>query len=209
MRYPSRFSTLPEQHHLTASDEQYDSVIVGLAPEMFCYDHLNAAFRVLLPTATNPARPLIATHRAKYIRTPSKDASMGLETLSLGPGPFVAALEAATGGQAEVVGKPSRTFFETVIASFKLGRDPGNTGKIVIVGDDIETDLGGAAKELGLWRVLGSPLVFPSPRGLMLTACSVKTGKYRPGDEHRPGVAPPDEVCDSFATFVDSLLEHR
>jgi hypothetical protein len=34
----------------------------------------------------------------------------------------------------------------------------------------------------------------------------VKTGKYRRGDETRDGVHPPDEVCDSFADFVESLL---
>jgi hypothetical protein len=37
---------------------------------------------------------------------------------------------------------------------------------------------------------------------------AVKTGKYRPGDEHRENLDPPDEVCDSFAVFVDSLLAH-
>ena len=34
----------------------------------------------------------------------------------------------------------------------------------------------------------------------------VKTGKYRPGAESRPGVIPPDEVHDSFASFVESLF---
>lgn len=69
----------------------------------------------------------------------------------------MAALEAATGVQAEVVGKPSRAFFETVISSFEFGNDKDTTSsKIAIVGDDIETDLGGAAVELGLWRVLGA-----------------------------------------------------
>jgi hypothetical protein len=34
----------------------------------------------------------------------------------------------------------------------------------------------------------------------------VKTGKYRPGDEQRAGVHPPDEVCESFAAFVDDLI---
>lgn len=35
----------------------------------------------------------------------------------------------------------------------------------------------------------------------------VKTGKYRPGDENKPGVVPPDEVHESFAEFVNSLLK--
>jgi len=35
----------------------------------------------------------------------------------------------------------------------------------------------------------------------------VKTGKYRPGDEIKAGVVPPDEVYESFAEFVESLLK--
>ncbi|KAI0092858.1 haloacid dehalogenase-like hydrolase domain-containing protein 2 [Irpex rosettiformis] len=168
-----------------ADTTDYDSVVVGLAPSLFTYEHLNTAFRVLLGH-----KPLIATHRAKYIRSASSSAN---DSLSLGPGPFVAALENAASVQAEVVGKPSRTFFEAVIDSFDDAEFSTNASaskgeKIVIVGDDIETDLGGGAVEIGLWRVL------------------VKTGKYREGDEHRQGITPPDEVWDTFADFVDSLL---
>ena len=128
----------------------YDSVVVGLAPSMLSYEHLTTAFRVLLHH-----KPLIATHRAKYIR--SAGTSSSNETLSLGPGPFAAALENAAGVHAEVVGKPSRAFFEAVIDSFddsEFSID-ASKGRIVIIGDDVETDLGGAAVELGLWRVLG------------------------------------------------------
>ena len=34
----------------------------------------------------------------------------------------------------------------------------------------------------------------------------VKTGKYRKGDEIKAGVVSPDEIFDSFASFVDNLL---
>lgn len=34
----------------------------------------------------------------------------------------------------------------------------------------------------------------------------VKTGKYRAGDERKPGIVPPDEIFESFSTFIDSLL---
>ena len=37
----------------------------------------------------------------------------------------------------------------------------------------------------------------------------VRTGKYRQGDETKKGVVPPDEICDSFSSFVDSLLQDR
>ena len=42
-------------------------------------------------------------HKARYYRRP--------DGLALGPGPFVAALEYATGREAEAVGKPEREFF--------------------------------------------------------------------------------------------------
>lgn len=146
-------------------DSEYDSVVVGLAPSMFTYEHLNTAFRILL---AKPPKPLIATHRAKYIRVGSVNqdsSSAGNATLSLGPGPFVAALETATGTSAEVLGKPTRAFFRTVIESF--GEDVTNReGAIAIVGDDVETDLGGGASEIGLWRVLGMSLLSPIPARL-------------------------------------------
>jgi ribonucleotide monophosphatase NagD (HAD superfamily) len=141
----------------TPEEIPYDSVIVGLAKDILDYQHINTAFQVL--TKEHPSQkkvagdksktsiPLLATHRGRYMRDDE-----GL--LSLGPGPFVAALENAAGVQAQVVGKPTKAFFETVIGSlrFKSGE-----GAIAIVGDDIETDLGGGARELGLWRVLGKP----------------------------------------------------
>jgi HAD superfamily hydrolase (TIGR01458 family) len=175
-----------------AAEVPYDSVVVGLAPDLFTYDNLNTAFRVLVgehesqrSSAPKHAIPFIATHKAKYIR--SSDGA-----LSLGPGPFVTALENASGSQAAVVGKPSREFFETVIRNFHFDEhnsriDEGG-GRIAVIGDDVEADLGEGAVELGLWRIL------------------VKTGKYRPKDELRQDLQPPDEVHESIAAFVDDFL---
>ncbi|THH09960.1 hypothetical protein EW145_g1661 [Phellinidium pouzarii] len=187
----------------------YDSVVVGFAPELFNYDNLTKAFRILSengPHTPEDSRynsaiavqrvpsPLITTHRARYIRNSDGE-------LSLGPGPFVTALEDAVGNgiRAETVGKPNRIFYERVLAS--LRRDnlqlllasqkesgDGETREwsdVAVIGDDIEADLGEGAVEL------------------------VKTGKYRPGDESRPGLHPPDEVQDSFATFIDEVLKDR
>ncbi|KAI5121747.1 hypothetical protein M0805_009036 [Coniferiporia weirii] len=202
--FPTIEDDAQELHH-----SHYDSVVVGLAPDQFNYDNLTKAFRVLsqeIPCKSEDSGnqnasslqtrpPLITTHRARYIRTPDGE-------LSLGPGPFVAALEEAVGNGlcAEVVGKPNRTFFERVLASIGdemcqpnqalQGRDRNWEG-VAIIGDDVEADLGGGAAELGLWRVL------------------VRTGKYRPGDESRPGLLPPDEMQDSFATFVAELFKDK
>lgn len=158
----------------------YDAVIVGLAPGLFDYAHLNTAFRILVGESDSqkgldPGKiPLIALHKARYIESSGHGHV-------LGPGPFVAALESATDREAVVLGKPSRGFFEAVIESVESDRE----GWIAVIGDDVETDLGGGAIELSLWRIL------------------VKTGKYRAGDERRGGG--PDEVCESFAEFVESL----
>ncbi|KAI0002548.1 haloacid dehalogenase-like hydrolase domain-containing protein 2 [Russula compacta] len=165
----------------------YDSVVVAFAPVQFDYVALNTAFRVLMGehhTQRGQPRldcPLIATHRTRYLG--DSDGA-----LSLGPGPFVAALENATGKTAEIVGKPERKFFELVLSS--LGSDvQGQDGVVAVIGDDVQNDLGDGAVELGFWRVL------------------VRSGKYRYGDETRTGIRPPEEVCDSFTSFVESLLD--
>lgn len=132
----------------------YDSVVVAFAPTQFNYVTLNTAFRVLMGEhhsqrgQPRPDCPLIATHRARYIG--DSDGA-----LSLGPGPFVAALENAAGRTAELVGKPERKFFELVLNS--LGSDVQNReGVVAVIGDDIQNDLGDGAVELGFWRVLGT-----------------------------------------------------
>ena len=151
--FPEYDGAPSSSHH-----SEHDSVIIGLSPSHFNYDTLTKAFRVLSSTLDS-APPLITTHRAKYIRTPDGE-------LSLGPGPFVTALEEAVGGglRAEVIGKPTRGFFERVIASIPDQTPELKYDEIAIIGDDIESDLGGAAVELGLWRVLGTNM-FPDHRG--------------------------------------------
>jgi ribonucleotide monophosphatase NagD (HAD superfamily) len=74
-------------------------------------------FRLLLDGAT-----LIAIHKSRYYKT--------AEGLALGPGPFVAALEYASGATAQVVGKPTKEFF---LSSLKdMGVEPHET---VMIGD--------------------------------------------------------------------------
>ncbi|KIJ59760.1 hypothetical protein HYDPIDRAFT_183888 [Hydnomerulius pinastri MD-312] len=170
------------------SDSQpYDSVIIGLAPTLLNYENLNTAFRILVCEDTSSSNhhrrddvPLIALHKARYLEASD-------HALSLGPGPFVTALENASGKSAEIVGKPTRLFFETVMKDFN-SEELGPNDVVAVIGDDVHADLGEGAIELNLWRVL------------------VKTGKYRSGDEARADARPPDEMCDSFADFVDRLL---
>ncbi|KAJ1775646.1 hypothetical protein LPJ77_003922 [Coemansia sp. RSA 2523] len=149
----------------------HNAVFIGLAPSKLDYEHLNQAFQALLNGAD-----LVGIHRARYFASSEKQ-------LSLGPGPFVTALESATDKTAELVGKPARAFYQLALADMGLLSDPGS---VAMVGDDVLADLGGGAQELGLQRYL------------------VRTGKYRPGDEAKAS-APLDGTFDSFAAIVHEL----
>lgn len=61
------------------------------------------------------------------------------EGLTLDIGAFVAGLEAVTGHQAKVIGKPSPDFFELSLDSMGLPPE-----KVAIVGDDVNSDVGGS-----------------------------------------------------------------
>eukprot|EP00741_Cyanophora_paradoxa_P008005 tig00001234_g7744.t1 len=159
----------PDFEGLNTADS--NAVLVGLAPSECHYGKLNEAFRLLMGGAK-----LIAMHKGKYYREK--------EELSLGPGPFVAALEYATGAKAVVVGKPSPDFFEAALADMGA-----RAGEAVVVGDDLQDDVLGA-------MALGA-------RGVL-----VRTGKFLPADE-APAAAAGARVVPDFAAFVDWLLAHN
>jgi HAD superfamily hydrolase (TIGR01458 family) len=122
---------------------------------------MNRAFTMLLQGA-----PLVAMHRGLSWRT-----ARGFE---LDTGAYVAALEAASGVKATVVGKPEAAFFEEARAALGLEAD-----RVAMVGDDIENDVL-AAQACGMHGIL------------------VRTGKFRPEWlADAPGA--PDVVLDSFA----------
>jgi HAD superfamily hydrolase (TIGR01458 family) len=152
---------------LDESDEP-DAVIVGDLGERFGYDVLNRAFRQLLGGAE-----LIALQKNRYW--------LREDGLCLDVGPFVAALEYAAGCEAHVVGKPADGFFHHVLEG--LGVGPGES---VMVGDDIESDIGGALRA-GLAGVL------------------VRTGKYREPAVAASGIEPSATV-DSIADVPRLLL---
>ncbi|XP_046643119.1 haloacid dehalogenase-like hydrolase domain-containing protein 2 [Daphnia pulicaria] len=147
---------------------EMNAVVVGLAPSKFDYETMNNAFRILMNGAE-----LIAIHKGRYY-------SRG-DGLALGPGPFVSALEFATGKTASVMGKPEKKFFLSALEG--LNCEPHET---IMIGDDVRDDVEGALLA-GFKAIL------------------VRTGKYRPGDENRSSV-PPTAVCDNFAAAVDYLL---
>ncbi len=149
-------------------DDKANAVVVGDLHTGFSWARLNRLFELLVDGAL-----LIALHKNRYCRRG--------ETIGLDLGPFVAALEYATGAQATVVGKPARSFFEDGIAS--LGLAPT---EILMVGDDIDADIAGAL-DVGLY------------------ALQVRTGKYRASDEE-PSHPQPTARLDSIAELPGCRL---
>ncbi|GAC1426969.1 MAG: HAD-IIA family hydrolase [Ktedonobacteraceae bacterium] len=106
--------------------EDIGVVVIGGAEELLTYEAMNNAFRFVMNGAT-----LLAMHTNMYWRTANG--------LQLDSGPYVRALEIATGKQAVVLGKPDRAFFEQALLT--LGVQPQDA---LMVGDDIENDVAGA-----------------------------------------------------------------
>jgi phospholysine phosphohistidine inorganic pyrophosphate phosphatase len=135
-------------------------VVVGDLGDAWNFRTLNRAFRLL---HSSPETVLIALGMTRFWRA--------CDGIRLDVGPFVAALERATGRKALVLGKPAEPFFHAAVE--KLGLP---AGEIVMVGDDIETDVAGA-QQAGLRSIL------------------VRTGKFRQSDLDGPII--PDAVLDS------------
>jgi HAD superfamily hydrolase (TIGR01458 family) len=144
-------------------DERADVVVIGGAEELLSYETMNRAFRMLMEGAD-----LLAMHTNLYWKT-----SQGLQ---LDSGPYVYALEQASGKRATVLGKPNRAFFEQALLSLGV---PASAA--VMVGDDLENDVQ-AAQQAGL-------------RGLLVT-----TGKHGPASPLLARVRP-DAILPSIANL--------
>lgn len=142
-----------------------DVILLGGAGPEFSYEVLNDVFN-----AVNDGTPLVALHRNLYWRTD--------DGLQLDAGAFLAAIEAATGVEPTIIGKPSPTCFETAMQI--AGSMPTET---IMIGDDIDNDVL-AAQSLGIHGVL------------------VRTGKYSDRAQ-RDAPGEPDIVVDSFADVPD------
>ena len=116
---------------ITLVESNAEVVVIGGAEELLTYEAMNAAFNMLMNGAV-----LLAMHTNLYWRTS--------EGLRLDSGPFVHALELATGKKAVVLGKPAGPFFEQALQSIGV-----EAGEAIMVGDDLENDVRGA-QEAGL-----------------------------------------------------------
>ncbi len=156
-------SLLEDLGGITVAEDHPDHVLVGDLGEDFAYAGLNAAFRCLMDGAD-----LIALQKNRYWRTE--------DGLSLDAGPFVAALEYASGKSAIVVGKPEESFFRLALEDLGL-----EAYEVAMVGDDAEADVAGA-------------------QAAGLRAVQVRTGKYRAETEGAP-----DLTLDSIAALPQAL----
>ena len=153
--------------------ENAEVVLIGGADEttesnnVFSYMNLARAFAEL-----DAGAELYCLHKNPWWQT------------SRGPlldsGAFVAGLEYAAGVEATVLGKPSPAYFLAALEA--VDADPELTW---MVGDDIESDIGGAQKH-GMRTAL------------------VRTGKFRPDAVERSGIMP-DAILSSVADFPEWL----
>jgi len=161
-----RAATQREFAGLPCLDEEAEKgaayVVIGDLGSLWDYRTLNRAFRLL---HNNPEAKLIALGMTRYW--------LAADGMALDVAPFVAALEHATGREPIVFGKPAARFF--LAAAERLGLAPAD---VLMVGDDIDADVGGA-QAAGLKGAL------------------VRTGKFRPADLEGP--VRPDLVWESVA----------
>ena len=140
-------------------------VVLGDLGSGFTWERLNQAFWWIRDGAA-----LLALHKNRFW-----DPGTGRPVLDAGP--FVAALEHATGTAAELVGKPAPAFFTLALEDLGL-----SAGDVLVVGDDLEADhAGGAAAGCRTAIVL--------------------TGTTESGALERRG-PPPDLVMDSVADLL-------
>lgn len=118
-------------------------VVLGDLDKAFDYAILNQVFNYMRTGAQ-----LITFHRNLYFFRENKTW--------LDSGAFTFALEQTTGQKALVTGKPAPAIFEIAVASMEL-----NKNEVIVVGDDVLTDIQGA-KNAGL------------------TGYLVATGKFKP-----------------------------
>ncbi|MFL5495614.1 MAG: TIGR01458 family HAD-type hydrolase [Gemmatimonadales bacterium] len=112
-----------------AGEGPVDAVVLGDLGERWTYRLMQEAFERVTAGAT-----LLALSRDRYWHQGNR--------LALDAGPFVAALEYATGTTAVIAGKPSPAFFAAAVRSLGAGKGE----RIAMVGDDLWSDVEGAQR---------------------------------------------------------------
>jgi HAD superfamily hydrolase (TIGR01458 family) len=108
--------------------ENPDVVVIGDLLKGWNYEILTDIFRKVRAGAD-----LIAIQKNRYWNTPE-------DGYLLDVGPFVAAIEYATEKEATIIGKPSKIYFDSALSLLGSSVDK----PFVMIGDDVETDIGAA-----------------------------------------------------------------
>mgnify|MGYP000281703014 CR=1 FL=1 len=156
-----------EEIDVVGTDEKADAIVLGDLGPMFSAETLSHAFRQMMDGAE-----LITLQHNRYWKRE--------DGLVLDVGAFAAALEYAAETEAVVVGKPSADFYRMALAD--IGAQASRT---IMVGDDIEGDVGG-----GLNAGIASVLV--------------RTGKYKPEKVEASGIEPTATI-DSISSLPGLL----
>lgn len=168
---------LPERTHeefegVAIDEERPDWIVIGDIGENWSFGVMNQAFGLVHRRGAR----LLALVRSRYW--------LAADGLRLDAGPFVTALEYATGTEALTFGKPDRGLFDAALRFLEVP-----AADAVMVGDDPITDIEAAAA-LGLRTVL---------------VCS---GKYRPGasDVSETARAVSEPAADAVIASVADLV---
>jgi len=159
-----------EEEFKAVEASKANAVVVCDAGERFDYHALDQAFALLVDGAE-----LLVVGMNRYFKQS--------DGLHLDAGPFIRALEFAAGVEATIIGKPGEAIFREACDS--MGVTPGNC---LMVGDDVEADVGGAL-DAGLEAAL------------------VKTGKYQEADSDRArelGAGVFDDISAVVSEVLDS-----
>ncbi len=149
------------------SDRDVNFVVVGDLGQNMKIELLNRAFNCLMQGAK-----LIALQKNRFW--------LSDQGYQIDAGAFVALLEYAANTRATVIGKPSKDFFNLALKELNASAD-----QVLMVGDDIESDIQGAA-------------------ALKIKTCLVKTGKFLQKDLDRSPVKP-DFLIESIAQLPEIL----
>ena len=152
---------------LVGADEAPDVVLVSGADDSFCFETFNRVLMLLRAGAE-----LVAMHRNLSWMTRRGE--------KLDAGAYVLGLEAATGLEAVVLGKPAASSFRAGLAALGLPAE-----RVAMVGDDVENDVL-AAQAVGITGVL------------------VRTGKFRE-DQLARASGTPDLVTGSVVDLPELL----
>ena len=159
---------------LDLKSEDKDCVVVGDAASEFSYNNVNKAFQCLM--GMKEPR-LVSMGYGRYYQEKGE--------LMIDLGAYTRALEFAVGVQADVTGKPAKTFFGSALKSIGV-----ETSDAVMIGDDIVSDVG-ASQSLGMTGIL------------------LRTGKFRKErDENHPQVKP-DLIADNFLAAINAIIDHN